>query len=145
MVGYYIPTAVSGAGPFTVTFNFWAGDPTDSTPPGAVGSSLISSFSVGGLNGGAVALGITGLSIPVGADFYIEQDYAGNGIINGGPLLTFNSGGTVGYSHSAFSQTGSMWTLSGGWADFYHSVDVPEPTTISLMVVGGLLALRRRK
>ncbi|HRX83707.1 MAG TPA: PEP-CTERM sorting domain-containing protein [Phycisphaerae bacterium] len=145
--GYYVPTSVSGAGPFAVTIKFWPGDPTDSDPPGFGGAASLTSFTLTGLPGGVNAFNITGLSVPVTADFYIEQDWAGNGVLNGGPLLTGNSGGTVGYSHDGFSQTGSMWTLSSGtWSDFYYSVDVaPEPGTIALLALSGLAVLRRRR
>jgi hypothetical protein len=142
--GYNV-AAASGAGPFSVTIGFWPGDATHSDPPGFGGAAALTSFTLNGLPVGANAFNITGLSIPVGADFYIEQDWAGNGVLNAGPLLTGNAGGTVGYSHNAFSQTGAMWGLGGIWADFYYSVSVPEPATIALLALSGFAVLRRRR
>lgn len=143
VVGYYIPTS-SGTGPFTVSYSFWGGTPTDTGPFPGYGAPFLGGYNVGGLNPGAWAVNITGVSVPVGADFYIEQDFAGNGILNGGPLITGNAGGTVGYSNSYFTQTGSLWTLSI-WADFYHSVSIPEPATLALFGMGVLVLVRRRR
>jgi len=145
-MGYYIPGTI---GTYNITYTFWPGDATDSDPPGYGGAASIASYLLTGLPAGANAFNVTGVSVPVGADFYIECDFAGNGIATGGPLITDNSGGTVGYSHNYFTQTGSLWSFGGTnppWADFYLGADiVPEPTTMGLLALGGLLALRRRK
>lgn len=148
--GYYTPDA----GTKSLLVNFFADNPADTViPPWPAGTPApIASYMLTGLTGGgAYAFTITGVNVPVGPDFWFEGDYSGSYGLGGGsadfgPLITGNSGGTVGYSHSIFAQTGSTWTLtSGTWVDFYLSFDiVPEPATIGLLVLGGLMILRRR-
>jgi hypothetical protein len=82
----------------------------------------------------------------VGLDFWFEADY-GNADVDVGPLITGDPGGTVGFSHDLYSQDGFTWSFGGTpWMDFMHEFSiVPEPAMISVLVVGGLFALGRRR
>ncbi len=151
--GYFNPATT---GTFGIVASFFAGDPNDTSPPpiptGFAGpTSAIAWYTLTGLPVGAWFYTITGVNVPVGPDFFFEMDFsgayfqAGTGAVAAGPLLTLNPGGTVGYSHNVFTQTGSLWGLGGPWADFVLSFDIiPEPATIGLLALAGLVVLRRR-
>jgi len=147
--GYYLPSlTASGLFPNSgsaVTINFHSNTAADGIVPPYPTTPGFFSITLTGLpGGGANAVAVTGLSVPVGTDFWIEQDWAANGVLRGGPLLA-TSGGTLGYSHSIFSQTGSAWHL-GVWPDFFYGVNVsPEPASIALLALSGLVVLRRRR
>ena len=136
--GYYAPSVSN----FTLTVAFYTNGPADAPVPGA-GAVTLASYAIGPLPAGANAISVTGIYLPVGLDFWFEEHWAAAGLPNGGPLLTCNPGGTVGYSHNAFAQTGSVWNL-GVWADFMLAFNTPEPASICLLVLGGFAALRRR-
>lgn len=142
-MGYYAPT-VTTFQTFNLPVAFYTNTAGDFNVPGG-GAALNTAFTISGLPGGAIIVSITGVSIPVGADFWFEESWAA-AVGTGGPLLTLNSGGTVGYSHSWFSQTGTTWGLGTAWADFVLAFNVvPEPATICLMALGGLGLLIRRR
>ncbi|MCB9849986.1 MAG: PEP-CTERM sorting domain-containing protein [Phycisphaerales bacterium] len=144
---YVLPSATASGFPNSgsaVTINFHANTAADGLVPPFPATPGFFSINVTGLPTGTHAIAVTGLSVPVGTDFWIEQDWAANGVLRGGPILS-TSGGTIGYSHSIFSQTGSTWTLPI-WADFFLAVNiVPEPASIGLLAFGGLVVLRRRR
>jgi len=151
--GYFMPSTASGP-TGQVTFRFYTTDISlTAVPPSPPsGAFYTTTVTVAGLpnsaSGGVYvsAVAVTGLSVPVGTDFWIEQDWSGNGVPVGGPIITGDSSGAVGFSYSVFSQTGSLWTLTNSWADFFYVVNVvPEPATIGLLAFGGLVILRRRK
>jgi hypothetical protein len=157
-VGYFVSSTGPGGpgtvppGNFPMTLSLWLNDATDSLPNGPLGTNMYSNtFNVPGADGFAHAVTITGLSIATTGDFYIQQDWAANGVFRAGPLITGNAGGTVGYSHNAFFYYGSSYSfgsLAGGtilWADFYNAASTPEPLTIGLLAVSGLVVLRRRR
>ena len=149
-VGYYNP----GAGTFNLHVSFFADTATDTvfppTPPGSV-PAPIASYVLNTLPGaGAWIVNITGVSVPVGQNFWFEEDWSNSwgvvgatAVATGGPLLTNAS--TVGTSHDIFSQTGSGWSFSTpGIANFVLEFDTPEPATIGLLAMAGLFILRRR-
>lgn len=148
-IGYY----TTDTGPFNLHVAFFANDATDSTPPPyplSLGSAIASLVLNDMPGGGAWALTFTGLSIPVGQDFWFEEDWSNSyavvgatAVANGGPLLTMGTP-TVGTSHDLFSQTGSTWYLTGAYSNFYLEFDTPEPATIGLLALAGLMILRRR-
>ncbi|UCG17638.1 MAG: PEP-CTERM sorting domain-containing protein [Phycisphaerales bacterium] len=133
---------------FDLDVAFYGNDPTDTlVPPPAPGTApLLGSYTLTGLPVGAYILTVTGVSVPVGADFWFEADY-GTADVDVGPIITGDPGGAVGFSHDLYSQDGFTWDLGGSpWADFVHEFSiVPEPAMISMLVVGGLLALGRRR
>lgn len=137
--GYYAPTVTN----FQLTVAFYTNTPADGPVPGA-GAALITSLGIGGLPAGAWIVSVTGVNIMAGPDFWFEEHWASTTplMANGGPLLTCNPGGTMGYSHNLFAQTGAKWVL-GVWSDFVLGF-VPEPASICLLALGGLAALRRR-
>jgi hypothetical protein len=149
VLGYY----TTEAAPFNLHVRFYASDATDGgippTPPGAA-PAPIADYVLNGLPGaGGWFVTIPGVNVPVGQDFWFEEDWSNSwgaigatAVATGGPLIA-TSGGTVGYSHSTFSQTGSLWGLSI-WADWVLEFDTPEPATIGLLAMAGLFILRRR-
>ena len=141
---------------WNLDLRFFANTALDGTvPPWPQGTATIATINVPALNFGGWIVTVTGLNVPVPQDFWIEGDYSGSypnatpgsGDSTVGPLLTGNPGtiGDVGYSHDLFSQTGSVWGLTGLWADFVYAVSVPEPGMICLLAIGGLAVLRRRR
>ena len=137
--GYYAPTVTN----FTLTVAFYTNGPGDTPVPGA-GAVTIAAYGIGPLPAGAWIISVTGVSVAAGPDFWFEEHWASTTppMLNGGPLLTCNPGGTMGYSHNLFAQTGSTWVL-GVWSDFVLGF-IPEPASIFLLALGGLAALRRR-
>ena len=138
---YYGTASLTTAGTFTATVAFYGNTAGD----GAFGP-LLGSFTVTGLaDAGAWAIGVAGLNIAVPADFWFEVNYTGSAATTG-PLMTGDPGGYIGYSHDVFEQNGSLYWFGGSpWADFYHLCWVPEPGTIGLLALSGLLVLARRR
>ena len=139
--GYYGTASLTTAGTFTATVAFYANTISD-----GVFGPLLGSFTVTGLaDAGAWAVGVAGLNIAVPADFWFEVNYTGAGA-TAGPLITGNPGGYIGYSHNLFEKAGGLvWFGGSPWADFYHLCWVPEPGTIGLLALSGLLVLARRR
>ena len=130
-LGYYVPGSTAS---FNLPVAFYTNTATDGVVPGSgtVPATLITALTITGLPG-AGAWGITGIAlpnVPVGENFWFEVDFAGAGLPAGGPLLTLNPGGTIGYSHSLFAQTGSMWGLTGGWPTSI-SASCPSPARLA--------------
>jgi hypothetical protein len=151
-LGYFVSSTGPGGpgtvppGLFPMTVSIWDNDAADTMLNGPLGTQLYSgTFNVPGADGVPHAVTITGLSIPQTGNFYIQQDWAANGVFRAGPLITGNSGGTVGYSHNAFFYYGYSYAFSGIWSDFYNAAEVPEPVTIALLAASGLVVLRRRR
>lgn len=136
----------------TILVNFFDNDAADSViPPWPPGSPAPLASYLVPVQAGDFLLTVSGLSVVVGPDFWFEMDFSGaygqtTGIPDAGPAITGDSGGTVGFSHNLFSQTGSLWGFTGGlWADFMLEFSiVPEPTAIGLLALGGVCVLRRR-
>lgn len=151
-VGYYTPDA----GTFNLHVAFFNNDAADSiVPPWPPGSPApMASYVLQNLPGaGAWLITITGVSLPVGQDFWFEEDWSNSygvagatAVATGGPLLC-TSPDPLGYgtSHDVFSQTGSLWSFStAGIANFALEFYIPEPATIGLLAMAGLMILRRR-
>lgn len=152
-VGYYKPTT----GSFNLHVSFFTNDAADSvvpaTPGGGGGATMFASYVLNNLPGaGAWLVNITGVSLPTAADFWFEEDWSNmygvtgaTAVDNGGPLLVDGTLAAVGFSHDLYSQTGSLWTIGlANAANFALEFDIPEPTTIALLGLAGLMFLRRR-
>jgi hypothetical protein len=146
---YFVSVQSGPAGLYPVDLSIWEGDPTDTTPLPPNQGNMLASFDnlmVPGADGVPHLVTLTGISVPLtGPDFYIDQGWGVNGVFRAGPLITGNSGGTVGYSHNAFFYYGYSYAFSGTWSDFVYAVEVPEPMTIGLLAASGLVVLRRRR
>lgn len=150
--GYYNPATT---GTFGIVASFFDMDPNAfAAPPSPTGfagpTSAVAWYTLTGLPVGAWIYTITGVNVPVDSTFWFEMDFsgsyfqAGTGAANAGPLVTNNPGGTVGYSYDLYAQTGGLWG-SSLWADFTLAFNVvPEPATIGLLALAGLVVLRRR-
>jgi len=146
-MGYFKPTT----GSFNMSVKFYGDTPTDSVIPGSstVPAPLLATYSLTGLPGaGAWIITISGLSQVVSQDFWFEENFTGAG--TAGPLLTNAPGATIGNSHDIFSLLGNSYYFgptggpSSGVANFVLEFDIPEPATIALLALTGLVILRRR-
>jgi hypothetical protein len=158
----------NGAGANTQTIVIGAGPPLPSVSGAFTGIGVIASITGLVLPGGAgfFQASITGLSIPVPSNIYIGYEDAfgvgpGTGStfwFNGGfPLIGASSDAnafwvpTSPYSYAvqgpfAFGPaTPPPYFTVAAHANILQTVVMPEPMTIGLVAVGGLLALRRRR
>jgi hypothetical protein len=139
-IGYVNEDATTGT--FVLPVTFYTNTASDGVIPGA-GAVPIASFSITLPYGAFIIANIPVPNVAVGTDFWFEAQYGG--FQTAGPILTGNPAGTVGYSHDIFAQTSTTWNFeSGTWADFTLGF-VPEPASIGLLAVSGLLMLRRRR
>jgi hypothetical protein len=150
-LGYFVSAQSGPPGNYPVRVSLWPLDPMNETAvpvdgPNA-GAFFTADLSLPGADGLQHVVTLTGLSIAAPADFWAEQDWAGQGVGRAGPIITANSGGSPGYSHDVFSASSLLYYFGPGvWADFVNEFSiVPEPVTIGLLAAGGLVVLRRRR